>query len=48
MRELKDARKYMQNEVNSYMFDNYQSFLGTSESLKAVHAEFEELKTMSN
>ena len=38
----------MQNEVSSYMFDNYRSFLNTSDSLKKVYDEFEELKTMSN
>ena len=45
---LTDARHYLHREVNAYLGENYQSFLRTSESLKQVHAEFEELKTMSN
>lgn len=48
MSVLKDARRYMSKEVNAYLFDNYGSFLRTSESLRQVHSEFEELKTMSN
>ena len=48
MSELKDARRYMGREVNAYLFDNYKAFLSTSESLRQVHSEFEELKTMSN
>ena len=37
MSVLKDARRYMQKEVNTYLFDNYGSFLRTSESLRQVH-----------
>ena len=48
MSVLKDAHRYMQKEVNAYLFDNYESFLNTSDSLRQVHSEFEELKTMSN
>ena len=31
---LKDAKRYMSNEVTGYLFDNYGSFLRTSESLR--------------
>lgn len=48
MTVLKDAHRHMGKEVNSYLFDNYGSFLETSESLRQVHADFEELKSMSN
>lgn len=48
MSVLRDSHKYMQKEINTYLFDHYPSFLQTSESLKQVYAEFEELKTMSN
>ena len=34
MAVLKDARRYMSKEVNAYLFDNYGSFLRTSESLR--------------
>ena len=48
MSVLKEAKGYMSKEVTAYLFDNYGSFLRTSESLRQVHSEFEELKTMSN
>ena len=34
MSVLKDAKRYMSNEVTGYLFDHYGSFLRTSESLR--------------
>ena len=44
--KLKNGHNYLQKEIGAYMFDNYTSFLKTSESLRNIHSEFEELKTM--
>ena len=44
--KLKDGHRYMQKEIGTYLYENSKSFLKTSESLRTVHNEFEELKTM--
>ena len=44
--KLKDGHRYLQKEIGTYLFENSHCFLKTSNSLRKVHNEFEELKTM--
>jgi len=45
---LKQGHKYFQKEIGSYLYNHYTSFMKTSESIKNINHEFEELKTMLN
>lgn len=44
--QLKEGHNYLQKEIGGYLYDNYVCFMKTSESLKSINHEFEELKTM--
>ena len=44
--KFKEASRYINKEIGSYLYENVDSFIKASDSLRSVHTEFEELKTM--